>query len=185
MGQTRPRRNWKRIALIGAFALSLTGNALAIGAAWRLSAAREELFGPAAEQAVFDRATRRALREAFGAETDRLRPQLHALAAARAAVVRAGAARPFDAAARADLAPEARGRKSGGCIGSSDRKVGAPGEIRTPDHLVRSQVLYPAELRAHVSEPEASPGTPFTVKKRGGGERGIRTLDGAFNPILP
>ncbi len=27
-------------------------------------------------------------------------------------------------------------------------EVGAPGEIRTPDHLVRSQVLYPAELRA-------------------------------------
>ncbi len=26
---------------------------------------------------------------------------------------------------------------------------GAPGEIRTPDRLVRSQVLYPAELRAH------------------------------------
>ncbi len=25
---------------------------------------------------------------------------------------------------------------------------GAPGEIRTPDHLVRSQVLYPTELRA-------------------------------------
>ena len=25
---------------------------------------------------------------------------------------------------------------------------GAPGEIRTPDPLVRSQVLYPAELRA-------------------------------------
>jgi hypothetical protein len=28
-------------------------------------------------------------------------------------------------------------------------KFGAPGEIRTPDHLVRSQVLYPTELRAH------------------------------------
>ena len=28
---------------------------------------------------------------------------------------------------------------------------GAPGEIRTPDHLVRSQVLYPAELRARGS----------------------------------
>jgi hypothetical protein len=28
---------------------------------------------------------------------------------------------------------------------------GAPGEIRTPDHLVRSQVLYPAELRARNS----------------------------------
>ena len=25
---------------------------------------------------------------------------------------------------------------------------GAPGEIRTPDHQVRSLVLYPAELRA-------------------------------------
>ena len=25
-----------------------------------------------------------------------------------------------------------------------------PGEIRTPDPLVRSQVLYPAELRAHM-----------------------------------
>ena len=27
---------------------------------------------------------------------------------------------------------------------------GTPGEIRTPDQLVRSQLLYPAELRAHV-----------------------------------
>jgi hypothetical protein len=27
---------------------------------------------------------------------------------------------------------------------------GAPGEIRTPDRLVRSQVLYPAELRARI-----------------------------------
>ena len=35
-------------------------------------------------------------------------------------------------------------------IGSavSDWKDGAPGEIRTPDPLVRSQMLYPAELRA-------------------------------------
>lgn len=28
---------------------------------------------------------------------------------------------------------------------------GAPGGIRTPDHLVRSQVLYPAELQARNS----------------------------------
>ena len=28
------------------------------------------------------------------------------------------------------------------------KKSGAPGEIRTPDPLVRSQMLYPAELRA-------------------------------------
>ena len=27
-------------------------------------------------------------------------------------------------------------------------KIGAPGEIRTPDLLVRSQALYPTELRA-------------------------------------
>ena len=27
--------------------------------------------------------------------------------------------------------------------------LGAPGEIRTPDLLIRSQALYPAELRAH------------------------------------
>ena len=26
---------------------------------------------------------------------------------------------------------------------------GAPGKIRTPDPLVRSQVLYPTELQAH------------------------------------
>jgi hypothetical protein len=32
------------------------------------------------------------------------------------------------------------------------REIGAPGEIRTPDHLVRSQVLYPAELRARGSK---------------------------------
>jgi hypothetical protein len=28
-------------------------------------------------------------------------------------------------------------------------EYGAPGEIRTPDLLIRSQSLYPAELRAH------------------------------------
>jgi hypothetical protein len=32
---------------------------------------------------------------------------------------------------------------------ASPLQNGAPGEIRTPDHLVRSQVLYPTELRAH------------------------------------
>ena len=47
--------------------------------------------------------------------------------------------------------------------------IGAPGRIRTSDLLVRSQTLYPTELRArdlvlHVD------GT--------GGERGIRTLEG-------
>jgi hypothetical protein len=40
-------------------------------------------------------------------------------------------------------------------------QYGAPEEIRTPDLLVRSQILYPTELRARCA----------------GGERGIRTLD--------
>ncbi len=43
---------------------------------------------------------------------------------------------------------------------------GAPERIRTSDRSVRSRVLYPAELRVH--------------DKVNGGERGIRTLDGAF-----
>ncbi len=33
---------------------------------------------------------------------------------------------------------------------------GAPGEIRTPDRLVRSQVLYPAELRVRECGPSYS-----------------------------
>ena len=28
--------------------------------------------------------------------------------------------------------------------------IGAPGGIRTPDLLIRSQTLYPTELRAHI-----------------------------------
>ena len=33
---------------------------------------------------------------------------------------------------------------------------GAPGEIRTPDPLVRSQVLYPTELRARREPPDCA-----------------------------
>ena len=47
---------------------------------------------------------------------------------------------------------------------------GAPERIRTLGLLIRSQALYPAELRA---------------QNFSGGERGIRTLDRDFNPILP
>ena len=50
--------------------------------------------------------------------------------------------------------------------------------IRTSDRLVRSQVLYPAELCAH---------TLFYKMRhlKNGGEGGIRTLDRATNSILP
>ena len=38
--------------------------------------------------------------------------------------------------------------------------VQTPGEIRTPDHLVRSQVLYPTELRARACETPVEPAGP-------------------------
>ena len=55
---------------------------------------------------------------------------------------------------------------------------GALGRIRTSDRLVRSQVLYPAELRAHKAFFQG-------YMKIHGGEGGIRTLDTATNRILP
>jgi hypothetical protein len=48
--------------------------------------------------------------------------------------------REFDALFQAN---KQKNRPRAGCF-----VYGAPGEIRTPDRLVRSQVLYPAELRA-------------------------------------
>ena len=36
------------------------------------------------------------------------------------------------------------------CRNTLNKKYGAPGRIRTSDRLVRSQVLYPTELRAHI-----------------------------------
>ncbi len=60
-----------------------------------------------------------------------------------------------------------------------DRKISAPGEIRTPDPQVRSLVLYPTELRARNEIASR------LTKKFLNGERGIRTLDGALDPILP
>ena len=38
---------------------------------------------------------------------------------------------------------------SGGKWHSRWKEDGAPGRIRTSDPLIRSQILYPAELRAH------------------------------------
>jgi hypothetical protein len=36
-------------------------------------------------------------------------------------------------------------------LATGAEESGAPGEIRTPDPLVRSQMLYPAELRARAA----------------------------------
>ena len=53
---------------------------------------------------------------------------------------------------------------------SVNESDGAPGEIRTPGLLVRSQALYPTELRAHAEGREyyhsALPGTPSPGRRR-------------------
>ena len=101
------KRNTGRIVLIAVLALSLLGNALTLGAALRLRALRADLLGPEAAQALYPREMRAVLRDALSRHADQLRPELHALVAARAAVVAAGTARPFDRtaldAAMADL----------------------------------------------------------------------------------
>ncbi len=43
-----------------------------------------------------------------------------------------------------------RGREQSDQRRQEKRRNGAPGKIRTPDPLIRSQVLYPAELPAHI-----------------------------------
>ena len=50
---------------------------------------------------------------------------------------------------------------------NTTENYGADGRSRTSDRLVRSQVLYPAELHPHCY-----------LLLRNGGEGGIRTLDG-------
>src|SRR5271165_3048361 len=69
---------------------------------------------------------------------------------------------------------------------SGKESNGAPGEIRTPGLLVRSQALYPTELRArkgreyyHINK-QAPFGSDFEASRRAwhGGEGGIRTLEG-------
>lgn len=93
----RPRRrNLGRIALVAVLGLSLFGNALTLGALLRLDALRHDLLGPAAAEARYPLQTARALRRALIAHEDDLRPLFHATAEARARVVAAAAARPFD-----------------------------------------------------------------------------------------
>ena len=53
---------------------------------------------------------------------------------------------------------------------------GAPGEIRTPDLLVRSQALYPAELRARFAA-----SLRRIIRCSTGGKRGI--IEGRFGAV--
>ncbi len=60
--------------------------------------------------------------------------------------------------------------------GAVSVQYGAPGEIRTPDHLVRSQVLYPAELRARGSKKGAHPITRYFAAANKDKSSGLKYL---------
>ena len=77
--------------------------------------------------------------------------------------------------------------------------VGAPGAIRTPDLLIRSQLLYPTELRVHIKTQQLpfdflrslkvsvrlalrSTRPVVSEQSESNGERGIRTPGRAFGP---
>src|SRR5271170_5029071 len=72
----------------------------------------------------------------------------------------------------------------------NSQNYGAPGEIRTPDLLVRSQALYPTELRARKGREyyHINPRVPLrcdfeAASARNGGEGGI-ARDYAARPAL-
>jgi hypothetical protein len=72
-------------------------------------------------------------------------------------------------------------------IGSHHEKpifTGAPGEIRTPDHLVRSQVLYPAELRAQAVSVTHSETHSGGHGRRTAGTIAVRLSRGGKTPAI-
>lgn len=96
---------WKTMALGGVLALSLLGNALAVGAGLRIYKLRQEMLGDGAG-VTLPRAERRALVAALAAHKDQLHQALAAVQDARQAAVVALMARPYDPA-RAGLALDA------------------------------------------------------------------------------
>lgn len=92
------RRAWGRIALVVALVLSLFLNALAVGAWLRFREVRADLLGPEAAAARLPDDLRQDLRVALRAEARSIRPLLRDLVQARAAIVAAAEARPYDRA---------------------------------------------------------------------------------------
>lgn len=97
----RPHRVSKgRIVLIGALALSLLGNAVALGATWRFQQVRDTLMGDeAGPPPAFPADVRRDLRAHFQDKQNSLSPKVRAVIDARRAVVDTGTTTPFDKAA--------------------------------------------------------------------------------------
>lgn len=94
-----PHRSWGRIVLIVVLVLSLMGNALALGALYRLREARSAFMGPEAAAARLPDDLRRDLRRALRAEGRELLPLLRQMGSARAAIIATLSADPFDRAA--------------------------------------------------------------------------------------
>ena len=63
--------------------------------------------------------------------------------------------------------------------------IGAPGEIRTPDPLVRSQILYPTELRAQYAFKAVDFDRKIRFNQRRLAEREGFEPSMDFWPILP
>src|SRR5690554_4860700 len=62
-------------------------------------------------------------------------------------------------------------------LGEDGSESGAPGRIRTSDHLIRSQVLYPAELRARRAILNVIAGTECRRKWRAREDSNLRPPD--------
>ena len=93
-----PRRSWSRIVLIAVLALSLFGNAMALGAYLRLRELRESLVGRGTEAIALPEPMRQELRAALRERKTELEPALRDLALARRALIAAISAEPYDRA---------------------------------------------------------------------------------------
>lgn len=86
-----------RIILIGILGISLLGNAVALGAAWRFQQVRVELMGTDTEALpAFPSDLRRALRHKFQDNQDLLSPKISAVVDARRMVVETSTSAHFD-----------------------------------------------------------------------------------------
>ncbi|NVK45343.1 MAG: hypothetical protein HWE33_03485 [Rhodobacteraceae bacterium] len=89
-----------RLILIGVLAVSLLGNAVALGAVWRFQQVRVTLMGDeAGPPPAFPADIRRELRAHLQDNQDSLSPKVRAVIDARRDVVDTGTATPFDKAA--------------------------------------------------------------------------------------
>lgn len=88
---------WKTTALVAVLAMSLLGNALAVGAGLQIWKLRQSMLGDG-PAITLPRTERRALIRALVSHEDEMRPALTEVQTARRAAVAAVLARPYDAA---------------------------------------------------------------------------------------